>query len=65
MIAKKYGQAFSFKPLSLKKVIFGFKSEKETIDEYMKLCKLNRLDHVNFSQMYMKEDGSLEEKEII
>ena len=64
MKTKQYGQAFSFKPLALKKVIFGCKADIETIDEYMKLCKLNGLNHVNFKQMYIKEDGLLEEKGI-
>lgn len=63
MKTEKDGQAFSFKPLSLKKVIFGYKAKKETIDEYIKLCYQNGLDHVRFTQMYM-ENGSLKEKDI-
>ena len=63
MKTKKDGQAFSFNPLSLKKVIFGYKAKKETIDEYIKLCYQNGLNHVRFTQMYM-ENGSLKEKDI-
>lgn len=62
MKTEKNGQTFSFKPLSLKKVIFGCKAKKETIDEYIKLCRQNKLDHVRFTQMYMQKDGSLKEK---
>lgn len=64
MKTEKHGQAFPFKPLSLKKVIFGCKAEKETIDEYINLCNQNGLNHVKFTQMYINNDGSLEEKRI-
>lgn len=63
MNAEKFGQAFPFKPETLKKVIFGCKAEKETIDKYIKLCNENGLTHVKFTQMYM-DNGLLEEKDI-
>jgi len=63
MKAEKYGQAFPFKPEALKKVLFGCKAEKETMDKYMNLCNQNGLEHVKFAQMYI-DNGLLEEKEI-
>lgn len=63
MKAEKFGQSFSFKPEALKKVIFGYKAEKETIDKYVNLCKQNGLNHVSFSQMKLKENGKFELEE--
>jgi len=63
MKAEKLGQAFPFKPEALKKVIFGCKAEKETIDKYVNLCKQNGLNHVSFSQMKQKENGKFELEE--
>lgn len=64
MKAQNHGQAFPFKPEALEKVIFGCKTDKKTIDKYMKLCKENGLDHVSFSQMQYNCDGSLEQIDI-
>ena len=64
MTTKEKGKAISFKPLTLKKVIFGRKADKKTIDKYVELCEQNELDHVKFTQMYMNEDGIIEEKNI-
>lgn len=64
MKTENYGQTFSFKPESLKKVIFGCGATNDTIAKYQELCKRYGLEHVNFTQMYMNDDGKLEEKEI-
>ena len=64
MKAQNQGQAFPFKPEALEKVIFGCKTDKKTIDKYMKLCKENGLGHISFSQMQYNCDGSLEQIDI-
>lgn len=64
MKAQNHGQAFPFKPEALEKVIFGCKTDKETIDKYMKLCKENGLGHVSFSQMQYNCEGGLEQIDI-
>lgn len=60
---KNGSQAFSFKPESMKRIIFGCKAHKETIEKYIELCKKNGLKHVRFSQMHQKTNGSFELEE--
>ena len=63
-IAKNKGsQAFKFKPIALRKVVFGCKASSETIEKYIKLCKQNGLEHVIFSQMRQKNNGKFELQE--
>lgn len=62
-IEKNGSQAFSFKPESIRRIIFGCKAQKETIEKYMEVCKKNDLKHVQFSQMHQKTNGSFELEE--
>ncbi len=59
-------QAFHFNPNALRKIIFGCKAHKSTIDKYKNLCIKNGFKHVKFTQMCQKKNGSfeLEEKSI-
>ncbi len=59
------GKAFKFKPEALRKIIFGCNASKETISKYKSLCAYNGFDHVTFSQMQQKMDGSFELEEIL
>ena len=65
-IEKNGNQAFHFNPNVLRKVIFGCKAHKTTIEKYKNLCKKNGFKHVKFTQMHQKANGSfeLEEKNI-
>ena len=56
-------QVFKFNPNALRKIIFGCKAHKTTIQKYKDLCKKNGFKHVIFSQMQQKKDGSFELKE--
>lgn len=58
--------AISYNPLALKKIIFGCKTDKNTIEKYKRLCKEHGFQHVIFSQMMQNIDGKfeLEEKNI-
>lgn len=56
-------QAFKFSPNALRKVIFGCKSQDETIAQYKELCRQNGLSHVTFSKMYQKQNGQFELEE--
>ena len=59
------GKTFGFKPEALRKIIFGCNASKETISKYKSLCAYNGFDHVTFSQMQQKMDGSFELEEIL
>lgn len=56
-------QAFKFNPKALKRVIFGCKSTEEMIEKYKSLCKDSDLEHVIFTKMFQKNDGSFELEE--
>ncbi len=65
-IEKNGNQAFHFNPNALRKIVFGCKAHKTTIEKYKTLCKKNGFKHVKFTQMHQKKNGSfeLEEKTI-
>lgn len=65
-IEKNGSQAFHFNPDALRKIIFGCKAHKTTIEKYKNLCKKNGFKHVKFTQMCQKKNGlfELEEKNI-
>lgn len=56
-------QAFKFNPKALKRVIFGCKSTEEMIEKYKSLCKDSDLEHVIFTKIFQKNDGSFELEE--
>ena len=57
------GKAIKFNPEALRKIIFGCKASKETISKYKSLCANNGFNHVEFSQMHQKMDGSFDLEE--
>jgi hypothetical protein len=62
-IEKNGSQAFHFNPNALRKIIFGCKAHKSTIDKYKNFCKKNGFKHVKFTQMRQKKNGSFELEE--
>lgn len=56
-------QAFEFNPKALKRVIFGCKSKEKMIEKYKSLCKDSDLEHVIFTKIFQKNDGSFELEE--
>lgn len=60
-------QVFKFKPIALRKIIFGCKATQTTIEKYKRLCNVKEFKHVKFSKMEQMTDGTfgLIEKEIL
>lgn len=57
------GKEIKFKTSSLRKIIFGCKASDETISKYKDLCAKNGFNHVTFSKMQQKMDGTYELEE--
>ena len=57
------GKEVKFAPKALRKIIFGCKASEETISKYKDLCTKNGFNHVTFSKMQQKMDGTYELEE--